>query len=101
MLPHVITTKIQYTQYWRFRICYLSILYVHNPCQKYQADKGVIQVLPDTLVPVSLVGLCTKAVGLTFSGWVGGQVDITPRLAFIRRAIVCQKVRLVAVGLGR
>jgi len=55
----------------------------------------VIQVFPDTLVPVSLVGLCTKAVGLTFSGWVGGQVDVTPRLAFVRRAIVGQKVSLL------
>jgi hypothetical protein len=46
-------------------------------------------------VPVSLVGLCTKAVGLSFSGWVGGLVDVTPRLAFVRRAVVCQKVSLL------
>ena len=56
-------------------------------------------MFPDTLVPVSLVGLCTKAVGLTFSGWVGGQVDVTPRLALVRRAIVCQKVSLL-IDLG-
>lgn len=56
---------------------------------------SVIQVLPDTLVPASLVGLCTKSVGLAFSGWVGGVVDTMPRLAFVRKAIVCQKVGLV------
>ena len=59
-----------------------------------KADEKVVQIFPDTLVPVSLVGLCTKSVGLSFSGWVGGLVDVTPRLAFVRRAIVCQKVSL-------
>lgn len=52
----------------------------------------VIEVFPDTLVPASLVGLATKAAGLALSATVGGLVDTTARLPFVRWAIVCQKV---------
>ena len=52
----------------------------------------MIEVFKDTLVPASLVGLIAKSVGLMLSGYIGGLVDKTPRLAFVRWAIGSEKV---------
>jgi iron-regulated transporter 1 len=51
-------------------------------------------VFKDTLVPASLVGFFTTGAGLVLSGYIGGKVDTTSRLGFVRCAIGCQKVRL-------
>jgi len=52
----------------------------------------VIEVYKDTLVPASLVGLFSKCTGLLLSGYIGGLVDRTPRLSFVRYAIGFEKV---------
>lgn len=54
----------------------------------------LIEVYRDTLVPASLVGFCTQALGLSLSGYMGSLVDRIPRLSFVRRAIGAQKVTL-------
>jgi len=52
----------------------------------------VIEVYRDTLVPASLVGLFSKLAGLLLSGHIGGLVDSTPRLRFVRIAIGSEKI---------
>ncbi|WWC91485.1 uncharacterized protein L201_006431 [Kwoniella dendrophila CBS 6074] len=52
----------------------------------------LVQIFPDTLVPASLTGLCSTACGLMFSSYIGGLVDQTHRLQFVRMTICSQKV---------
>ena len=52
----------------------------------------VIEVYRDTLIPASLVGLFSKLAGLVFSGHIGGLVDSTPRLRFVRLAVGSEKI---------
>ncbi|WOO81090.1 Solute carrier family 40 member 1 [Vanrija pseudolonga] len=51
----------------------------------------LIDIFADTLVPSALVGLFTTLSGLLLSGYIGGLVDRTPRLRFLRRAIGAEK----------
>lgn len=53
---------------------------------------AVIEVYRDTLVPASLVGLFSKLAGLLLSGHIGGLVDSTHRLRFVRIAIGSEKI---------
>ncbi|KAL1411254.1 hypothetical protein Q8F55_002205 [Vanrija albida] len=52
----------------------------------------LIEIFADTLVPSALVGLFTTLSGLFLSGYIGGLVDRTPRLRFLRRAIGAEKL---------
>jgi iron-regulated transporter 1 len=56
-------------------------------------QQTVVEVYKDTLAPASLVGLVTMGSALFCSGIVGGIVDSTPRLKFVRCAVGLQKVR--------
>lgn len=58
----------------------------------------VIEIFEDTLAPASLVGLMSKLVGLACSGHVGGLIDRTPRLKFVRALIAIHKVSGECVG---
>lgn len=78
---------------------FASFLYREHPVIYYTssrlagADLGsVIEVYRDTLVPASLVGLFAKSTGLLLSGHIGGLVDSTPRLPFVRWALGVEKV---------
>jgi len=52
----------------------------------------VITAFKDTLAPAALVGLAFTTCGVFLSGWVGGLVDRTKRLVFVRSVIGVQKV---------
>ncbi|KAK1924770.1 Ferroporti-1 [Papiliotrema laurentii] len=42
----------------------------------------LVEIFTDTLAPASLVGIVTKVVGLTCSGYVGSLIDRTTRVRF-------------------
>jgi hypothetical protein len=51
----------------------------------------LVILFPTTFVPASLLGMVVTAVGLVWSGWVGGLIDEKRRLAFVRWTLVVQK----------
>ena len=52
----------------------------------------MVEIFTDTLAPASLVGIVTKVVGLTCSGYVGSLIDRTTRVRFVRGTIAVHKV---------
>jgi iron-regulated transporter 1 len=78
---------------------FASFLFREYPVMFYTSSqlagadlRVVIEVYRDTLVPASLVGLFAKLTGLLLSGHIGGLVDSTPRLPFVRWALGVEKV---------
>ncbi|KAK4686293.1 hypothetical protein P7C73_g3841, partial [Tremellales sp. Uapishka_1] len=55
------------------------------------ANRSVIEIYRDTLIPASLVGFFTTATGLVLSGYMGSWVDRSNRLPFVRKAMTFQK----------
>lgn len=52
----------------------------------------VVEIFKDSLAPASLVGLASKLVGLTCSGHIGGVIDRSSRIKFVRATIAVHKV---------
>ncbi|CAD6570661.1 MAG: hypothetical protein TREMPRED_005944 [Tremellales sp. Tagirdzhanova-0007] len=52
----------------------------------------LIEIFKDTLAPASLVGVAFTTCGVFFAGWIGGVVDRTGRLIFVRSVIATQKI---------
>lgn len=64
---------------------------------EFAAYLYLVILFPDSFVPAAVLGLLTTSTSLLLSGWVGGLVDVKPRLAVVRVAIGVQKI---AVGLS-
>lgn len=62
-----------------------------NTIQGFGAYLFLIEAFRDTLAPASLVGIIYTIVGLAFSGYIGGVVDRSSRLQFVRWNIALQK----------
>lgn len=54
----------------------------------------MVEIYPETIVPVSVVGLVTKLAGLAGANRMGALVDVWPRLELLRCTIAVQKVGL-------
>ncbi|CAE6527359.1 unnamed protein product [Rhizoctonia solani] len=52
----------------------------------------LVEIFVDTLLPASIYGFVTTAIGILFSGAVGHQIDIRTRLPTIRVCIATQKI---------
>lgn len=59
---------------------------------------SVVEIFKDTLAPASLVGLVSKLVGLACSGRIGGLIDRTPRIRFVRATIAIHEVSSLCGG---
>ncbi|KAK4050131.1 hypothetical protein OIV83_003702 [Microbotryomycetes sp. JL201] len=63
---------------------------------EFAAYLFLIVLFPDTLVPASIFGFATTGVAICLSGPVGRLVDTSPRLAFVRRCIIVQKLTVLS-----
>ncbi|ORX37528.1 Ferroporti-1 [Kockovaella imperatae] len=57
----------------------------------------LIEIFRDTLVPSSLVGLVSTLTGLSLSGWIGGLVDATDRLTFVKWIVGAEKILYIVI----